>query len=136
MFFPDIDAVDKEDANRKLCALIEENQSVPEGFADAFIKRESYGSTDFGDITALAHPFGVVTEQTFAAVGILKNPVNWGKKMIRIVILISMADQVDDYLEEFYQKTSRFMLDRSKPKKLLANPTYDKLLELLKDDQS
>ena len=134
LFFDGIRADTKEDAIRELCRLIGKNKPLPDGFADSVLKRETFGSTDFGELVALAHPYGITTAETFAAVGILEAPVSWGNHAIRIVILISIADHSDNYLEEFYRKTSQFMLDRSKPKKLLAHPVYEELINLLEEE--
>lgn len=131
LFFTDIDASDKNDAIYKLCARIEEYRDLPDGFAEGVIKRESFGATDFGETVALAHPFEVYTEKTFAAVGILKKPVFWGNHDIQIILLISVSQQNQSELMEFYKKTSVFMLDRSRPKKLLQDPTFDNLIRLL-----
>ena len=133
MFFTDIDASDKNDAIYKLCEAIEKVRKLPDGFAEGVIRRESFGATDFGETVALAHPYEVYTEKTFAAVGILKKPVFWGNHDVQIILLISVSQQNQSELIDFYQKTSVFMLDRSRPKKLLQDPTFENLIKLLTD---
>ena len=83
-------------------------------------------------MVALAHPYGVVTETTFASVAVLEKPVFWGNHDIQIIILVSLNDK-DINLERFFKLTSAFMLDRAKPRKLIAEPTYENLLDLLND---
>lgn len=131
LFFTGIKANDKEDAIRKMCALIERSYPLPPGFADSVIRREEMGATDFGETVALAHPYLVSTADTFASVMVLDGPVFWGNKDVEIVILISVSPGVHDELEAFYQSTSLFMLDKNRPRKLLKNPSYDNFISLV-----
>lgn len=133
LFFTNVSGKNKEEAIRNICSLISKNENISAEFAEAVIKRESFGSTDFGELIALAHPYGLVTSKSFAAVAILKDNVDWGNHKIKIVLLISIADGKDDFLEEFYRKTSKFMLNPEKAKKLISDPTYERFIALLEE---
>lgn len=133
LFFTNLEADNKKEAIYKLCELVSKKRKLPEGYADSIIERENYGATDFGEMVALAHPYQLFTEETFASVGILKQPVFWGNHDIQIIILISVSEGVHDELTEFYRCTSAFMLDRSSAKKLLKNPEYVCFRELISE---
>lgn len=133
LFFPCIKASNKEDAIQKMCELISQNISIPSDFAEKVLKRESFGSTDFGQNIALAHPYGITTESTFLAVGILDDYVFWGNRNVKIVLMISVSDNIDQDLEDFYRDISKFMLNKNKTDKLLKNPTIDNFFELVEE---
>ncbi len=132
LFIDHLKAENKEDAIVKLCDRIRDKVEIPDNFTQSVLKREEFGATDFGQMVALAHPYGVVTETTFASVAVLEKPVFWGNHDIQIIILVSLNDK-DINFERFFKLTSAFMLDRAKPRKLIAEPTYENLLDLLND---
>lgn len=132
LFISRLEANSKEEAISKQCEWISRYLLLPENFAESVLKREEFGATDFGPLVALAHPFGVVTSTTFASVAILDKPIFWGNHNVQIVILISVSEE-DLNLESFFDHTSIFMLDRNKSKKLVNQPTYDKLIDLLNE---
>lgn len=132
LFFNNLIADDKNEAIIKLCELVKNYIELPDNFAESVLKREEFGATDFGQMVALAHPYGVVTSTTFASVAILDKPIFWGNHNIQIIILISLSED-DINLESFFNFTSMFMLDRKKPKKLINEPTYENLINLLNE---
>ena len=134
LFFSHIDAKNKDEAIEKISSLIAKEIELPEDFAEKLKKRESLGSTDFGENIALAHPFGITTKSTFLAVGILENPVFWGNRNVSIVLVISVCNDNSQNLEGFYLYISKFMLNKSKVNKLLEKPTADNFLEIIEED--
>lgn len=134
LFFSHIDAKNKDEAIEKISSLIAKEIELPEDFAEKLKKRESLGSTDFGENIALAHPFGITTKSTFLAVGILENPVFWGNRNVSIVLVISVCNDNSQNLEGFYLYISKFMLNKSKVNKLLEKPIADNFLEIIEED--
>ena len=132
LFVENLKADNKNEAIIKLCDLIQNKIELPDNFVQSVLRREEFGATDFGHIVALAHPYGVVTSSTFASVAVLDKPIFWGNHNIQIIILISLSEN-DINLESFFNFTSMFMLDRIKPKKLINDPTYENLIDLLND---
>ncbi len=121
----------KEEVLNYMCKKIEKVRNVPLNFLESVLKREELGPTDFGEIVALPHPLDNNTEVTFASACVLKKPVFWGNKNISIVLLISISENHNENLDEFYQITSEFLLNNTKAKKLLKLPTFDNLVNLL-----
>ena len=131
LFFSNIQCRSKEEALKYMCDQIQKRVQVPDDFYDSLIKRESVGTTDFTSYVSMPHPFERVTDETFVSVGILKEPVFWGKNDISIILLLSIAKSNTNNLEKFYCLTSEFMLNHQKVKRLMKNPTYQMLIELL-----
>lgn len=134
LFFNHIDAKDKDDAIEKISDLIAKEIELPEEFAEKVKKRESLGSTDFGENIALAHPYGITTKTTFLAVGVLEKPIFWGNRNVSIVLVISVCNDNSQNLENFYLYISKFMLNKNKVNKLLENPTADNFLGIVEED--
>lgn len=132
LFFVGLKSKNKNDAIYELCNKIRKVLNLPKGFEESVICRETMGSTDFGEMVALAHPYGLSTVDTFVAVGILDEPVFWGKNDIQIIFLVSVNDEKEEGLSDMYRQIGVFMLDRQKPKKLIADPTFDNFISLLK----
>lgn len=134
LFFPCIKANNKEEALIKISELISKQINIPSDFAEKLLKRESLGSTDFGHNIALAHPYGITTEQTFLAVGILDKSVFWGNRNVKIVLMISVSDNIDQDLGDFYRDISKFMLNKNTTDKFLKNPTIENFFELIEEN--
>lgn len=131
LFFTNLTSKDKNCAIYELCNKVRKVMDLPSGFEESIIYRESMGSTDFGELVALAHPYGLSTEKTFVAVGILDEPIFWGKNDIQIIFLVSVSEEKEEGLSDMYRQLGVFMLDRQKPKKLLMEPTFDNFISLL-----
>lgn len=131
LFFVDIEANNKNEAIEIICKEINKVINLPIGFSQAVLNREEYGSTDFGEHVALAHPFGLTTKETFVSITVLKEPVFWGKYKISIVFLLSICDEMEEELQSLYKKLSKLMLSKEKAKQLLDEPTFQNFLELI-----
>ncbi len=132
LFFTGLKSKSKNDAIYELCNKVKKVIDLPEGFAESVINRESMGSTDFGEMVALAHSYGLSTDQTFVSVGILDEPIFWGKNDVQIIFLISVSDDSENGLADMYREIGVFMLDKQKSKKLISEPTFDTFITLLK----
>ncbi len=132
LFFTGLKSKSKNEAIYELCNKVKKHIGLPEGFAESVINRENMGSTDFGEMIALAHSYGLSTDQTFVSVGILDNPIFWGKNDIQIIFLISVSDGDENGLADMYREIGVFMLDKQKSKRLISEPTFDNFITLLK----
>lgn len=131
LFFTDVEAESKEEVLRILYAKASRVRKIPEGFYEAVLKREEMGQTDFGNYTAIPHPFYAMTEESFVVVGVLKKAVWWGHNDVRLVLLWSLSVNGDEYLQKFYRSMTDFLFDAEKINIFLKNPEFDNLIKLL-----
>ncbi|WNJ97221.1 PRD domain-containing protein [Vibrio ruber] len=131
LFFNNIDEKCKEDVIKRLCQLASEHIQIPEKFLDSVSKREELGQTDFGNLVATPHPYKIISDQDFVIVGVLKEPIWWGKNDVQIVLLMSVSSKENEALETFYERTSRFVFNEDAVKNLIIDPSFDNFISLL-----
>lgn len=73
-----------------------------------------------------------MTEQSFATVAILENPIMWKNNFVQVVFLLSIGSKEDPQLEGFYEKTSSLFFNQEAINQLIQTPTFETLLEILK----
>ncbi|WP_456311022.1 BglG family transcription antiterminator [Serratia proteamaculans] len=132
LFLTDIEAENKDQALKLLCLHTGKHVPLPEGFYDAVMKREELGQTDFGNLTAIPHPFQVMTRNSFVSVGILRHPVWWGHNDVQVIFLISISSEEDSDIGHFYQLTTKLLFDGDALQKLVNSQRFEVLMSLLK----
>lgn len=100
----------------------------------AVFQRENMGSTFFGNNIAIPHPIAAVSSDSFVAVVELPQAIEWdkNKNMVNLVLMVCIgknnakAFQVWNYL-------SMVLANKHFTKKLIAVPTYENFIGLLKE---
>ncbi|MPN50976.1 putative licABCH operon regulator [bioreactor metagenome] len=132
LFIPQLSAKSKLDALEKITSHIRQYRDIPDDFLDYIIRREQLMSTSFNEEVAFPHPSELITNETFACVAILENPIMWGDYKIRVVFLVSIEKTREKNLKEFYMALSRIMNNRENIRRLVNDPTYLTFMEILK----
>lgn len=130
-FFTDIEGDSREEVLLRICERLNEVTELPEGFYESVLKRESLGATDYGNRTAIPHPYEVMTEENVIAVTVLKRPVRWSANFVQLVVLVAFSLEENSNIPRFYDVTTRFMTDEEAVLEFLAKPSYEHLMELL-----
>ena len=119
-------------AIERLCELARAQVELPANFEQLVDQREAMAPTSFGNLVALPHPAEAVSSKTFAVVGVLSQPVEWGDRPVQVVILVSAAVGAGDGINDFYRATSRLLTSEESIQRLISNRTFECLLEELK----
>lgn len=131
-FFTGISGPTKEEALQQLCAHIRQNcPDLPGGFYESVLKREILGPTDYGNMVAIPHPYEIMTRDNVVAVAVLDKPILWNTNTVQLVVLVSLSADENPYVPSFYNVTSQFVMSETAVSALLAEPTYQKLMDLL-----
>ena len=131
-FFTGISGPTKEETLQQLCAHIRQNcPDLPGGFYESVLKRESLGPTDYGNMVAIPHPYEIMTRDNVVAVAVLDKPILWNTNTVQLVVLVSLSADENPYVPSFYNVTSQFVMSETAVSALLAEPTYQKLMDLL-----
>lgn len=133
LFLSGVRCKTKEEVIKKLCDCAAEQIDLPEGFYDAVLKREEMAHTDFGGLTAIPHPYKVMSPENFVAVAVLEKPIWWEFHHVQLVFLIGLSEESDDEMKKFYQTTTDFLFDEDGVRRLIREPSYEMLIRLLKD---
>lgn len=132
LFCPSLAAKTPEEAIAALVRLAARTEDLPRGFERLVLERERMSATSFGNLVAMPHPREAVSERTFAAVGVLEREIDWGGRPVAVVLLVSVARDAGDDLNEFYRAASRLLANRESIGKLIEKRDFETLLNELK----
>ncbi len=133
LFFDLIHGKTKMEVLKNMCESIGKYYNFQEDLYQSVISREKIASTDLGICSALPHPDKLVVEKTIVSVGILENPVFWGKRNVSIVILALVGEKEDTDIQRFYEGTIALVSDEKRIKELLEKRNYETLIHLLEN---
>lgn len=126
-----VEGTNKEEILKFLCGVVQKQEKVDENFYELVLERESFAQMDYGNSITLPHPNQIASEETFAYVAVLKDPVIWNKLPVQIVLLISIGRNEDRNRQIFYDTTARFALNKTAVRRFIEEPEYENLIELL-----
>lgn len=120
-----IHAIDKNDALRKMCSVLEQNHLVHSG--EAFYKdvllREELGPTCIGDGIAIPHGKSAAAKQPTVVVFQLDAPIKWeshlGIEEVTVVILFCVSDD-DEAAKEHLRLLAEVARKLAHPEALVA----------------
>ena len=133
-FLPHMKASNKGEVLEQLCTLISCQEKVDDDFYDLVLERETYIQMDYGNLIAIPHPNRIASEESFAYVAVLEQPIHWNQSEVQVVILSSIGRKEDPNRQKFYEATARLALSESSIRKLIDAPSYQTLLDLLKNE--
>ena len=133
-FLAHMKASSKDEVLEQLCRLIQQQEEVDEDFYDLVLEREAYIQMDYGNMIAIPHPNRIASKESFAYVAILDQPVIWNQAPVQVIVLSSIGRKEDPNRQKFYEATARFALSKSCIIYLIEHPTYETLLDLLKNE--
>lgn len=132
LFFTDIKAECKEDALRKIIDKVGMVIDLVPTFYESVIRREKIVSTELDNGFAIPHPLDRdVAAQSFFSVTILNNPIVWGKKKIRIILLTYIKGDMEE-LDLFYDIFAQIVTNKDYQIALVDKPTYENFVEIVK----
>lgn len=131
IFWLDLD--NKEDVLKFLCKNAVERRNVPRDFYDYVLKREEIGRTSFGNFISIAHPIQPLGDESFVGMAILKKPIAWDDQKVQIVFLLSMKENGDRGLQDFYKIMSKLVTHRSFVLTLCKTDRYEQVINTFRE---
>lgn len=136
LFMGDLAAETKDEVLDKLCACVAACRDVPENFRELVGRRERLAQTSFGNLVAMPHPVMPVSDETFVAVAVLKEPIAWDGQAVQVVFLVSVSTARTKKLDGFYRAMARLMGSGEAMQTLARGATWPCLLDVLKTYES
>ncbi len=130
LFSTTIKGDNREEIIKNICSEISKYENIPDNFYNSIIERELLAETDFGNLVAIPHPIELITDKTFIYIAVLDKPIIWYKNNVQLIFLISISKYHNSNLEEFYKDTIDFLLNETKIKDLISNPSFDNFIKL------
>lgn len=128
LFMPDLKAAHKGEAIKKICEFAKRKKRLPDDFYELVIKREEMGQTDFGNLVAIPHPYKVINDDKFVVVAILEKPIWWGHNDVQVIFLISLAQEDNQDIEQFYSVITNYLSDLDLVLETINNPSFSNLI--------
>lgn len=130
LFLINVEVNNKEEALQKMVEKIREIKEIPDNFYDAVMKREKQAVTEFGNLVAIPHPYRAISKETFVCIMVLNKPILWDKKKVQLIYLMSMEDNMNRNLQQFYKITSKLLMNKDYVKEIIQGKDFNVLLQM------
>lgn len=126
-------AKNKDDVLQKLFHLAEKTFHLDDSFRQSVMDRESVGNTYYGSKISMPHPLAPTTDETFVAMALLENEIEWGENQnVQIIFMVS-TEKNNPRAFQFWHYLSLFVSNDTYVKQLLENLTYQNFMRLLNE---
>lgn len=123
----------KEEIIDFLCCKAKTKFHFGSELKESIYAREERGDTYFGHGIAMPHPLTPTTNQTFVALGLLDQPIDWGNnESVRLIILVSVEKNNPKSFQLWHYLSSLVMNDKM-IYELYHHLTYDHFIEKLEE---
>lgn len=131
-FFTGITGNTKEEVLSDMCRRISEVYPLPDCFLPSVLYRENLGGTDFGNMTAIPHPYERVLKENLVSVGILERPILWTTNQVQIVILTAVSGSVDEEIRRYFDITLKVITREDLVNEILEKPDFSTFCRVLR----
>lgn len=122
----------KDEIIKILCNRANSKYTFTENLYESVLSREALGYTSFGNLIAIPHPEGVISNKTFVAIGLLEKPIQWAEDQhVQIVLLACVEENSENDLKLLFDGISRLVLNREAVDSILGNPNYENFVSIL-----
>ncbi|TDW09366.1 BglG family transcriptional antiterminator [Breznakia blatticola] len=126
-------AKSKDEVLQKLFHLAEKTFHLDDSFRQSVMDRESVGNTYYGSKISMPHPLAPTTDETFVAMALLENEIEWGENQnVQIIFMVS-TEKNNPRAFQFWHYLSLFVSNDTYVKQLLENLTYQNFMRLLNE---
>lgn len=132
LFFTGIHGNSREEIICELCNRAGAVIPLPDGFYQSVLYREQLGSTDFGNMVAIPHPFEQNLVHSLVCIGILDTPVLWEHNQVQLVILSAITNTADAEANLFFEMTSRLIMQKDFIGIICREQSFEALYSCLK----
>lgn len=131
-FFTGITGSTKEEVLTELCRRTGEAYPLTEQFLPSVLCRGNLGGTDFGNLTAIPHPYERMLKENLVSVGILERPIQWTTNQVQLVILTAISQAVDEDVRRYFDITLKVISSEEMVNEILREQDFDTLCRVLK----
>lgn len=131
LFFTNVRGKKRDEVIFNMCQKIASVRKLPERFYQSVIERENLGSTDFGNMVAIPHPYEKMMDEDMVCVGILETPILWDKNYVQMVILSAISEGVSKGAKQFFEVTSTLITKKELVEKIIVQQSFSGLEECI-----
>ena len=89
------------------------------------------GSTDFGNMMAIPHPYEKKLKDNLVCAAVLKRPVLWQINQVQLVILSALNGSQGSEIQKFFEMVSKLMLRKDLIDEIIREQAYETLCDIL-----
>ena len=130
IFWPNSE--DKEEVLKYLCDKAVEKRVVSDKFYQSVLDREAIGRTSFGNLVSIAHPLHPMGQESFVGLAILEKSVLWDDEKVQLVFLLSMKENGDPGMQDFYKIMSKLVSHKTYVTMLTKAKNFDEVVDVLR----
>jgi lichenan operon transcriptional antiterminator len=135
-FSPDLffvmDHKEKDDIIQEMCLASEAIRGCSPSLLDSVRLHEQIVNTYFGNKVAMPHPESLVSDSTFIATAILKEPVLWtDQESVQLVLLVSIEKNNPKAYQLWYY-LSYLISNNEAVDRIIENPTFENLQDVIR----
>ncbi len=127
LFFTNLTGTTKEEIIMELCQKINKVNKLPKNFYQSVIDRENLGSTDFGNLIAIPHPYEKMLDKDLVCIGVLENPILWNRNQVQVVILSAITEGMSEEAKQFFKVTSTLISKIELVDRIINKKTFSEL---------
>lgn len=134
LFFSDLPFTKKEDILHYLC-----KQLCLQGYCDPIyeekvLARERIAPTAYGSMFAIPHPIERCALKNAIAVGILKQPIYWNNKKVKLIFLFSLSAKKDPAFDALFEQLVSLLEHGHHVKALSKQQDFDSFLQAFMEE--
>lgn len=130
LFFTNVDATSKENAIHFLCEKLLSQGYCDEHYEEKVLAREKIAPTAYGNYFAIPHPIEKCAFRNAVAICILKQPIHWNNRKIRLIFLFSLSAEKDTAFDNLFQMLVSLLNDVGRVKQLVKEDHFHAFLQL------
>lgn len=128
LFFYDQCFENKDELLSYLCEQLCKKGYAKQDYLEKVLKREQIAPTAYGNLFAIPHPIEKCAVENKICICILKKPIIWSDKKVKIVFLFALTKEKNDKFDSMFTQMVSLLDNIDKVKKLVKTKT---LIEFL-----
>lgn len=134
LFYKDIELEDRMEVIEYLVERLHKKGYCSKNYVEYILKRERVSSTAYGGLIAIPHPLEKVAYKNKIEIGVLKEPIMWGKYKVQVVFLFCLNSDKNLNLDAFFEKLISVVENQEVIKKLINSKSYEEFVEAFTAD--
>lgn len=125
----------KYDVLETMFSQIKKNLNIDSRVLEEVMRRETISSTDIGNLVAIPHTISKGHFESCIAIGILDEPIQWGKERVQLVMMI-IFNQDDVESVDMFRSLYQYFNSVKKVNHLIESHSFSDFIEILKDQEN
>lgn len=128
LFFTQREETSKEAIIHFLCEQLQLQGYCEDGYEEQVLARERIAPTAYGNAFAIPHPIIKCAKQHAIAIAILKQPIAWNNRKVKMIFLFALAPEKNDAFDDVFSQLVQLLDFPTKVKAMIKEENYSEFL--------